>query len=71
MSTLPLYDAAVRAFHAETRKHEAVNGICSDPDVCEEDREPSEEFSLGDDVPDQRYFAGIAMPNPISQRDGE
>lgn len=67
-STPPLYDAAMRAFDAESRKQEAVNGICSDPDVCEEDREPPQEFSLGDDLPAARYFAGTPMPrDPLHQ----
>jgi hypothetical protein len=51
---------------------EAENGICAGDyyaNVCEEDRPPSPVVSLEDCVPD--YFAGVAMPNPVSQDDGE
>lgn len=69
--TIDLYDKVRRDFDAMFRKQEAENGICSDEDVCAADREPPTKVGLGEDIPGERYFAGIAMPNPISQRDEE
>lgn len=65
--SMPLYDAAMRAFNAEFRKQEAENGICSEPGdcfVCDEDREPSPRVSLGDDTPMPRDPYGCE--NPVS-----
>jgi hypothetical protein len=67
--SLHLYDKAMADFNRMFRKQEAENGICSDDDVCEEDREPPVLVGMFDPIPMPRDPYGCE--NPVSQEDSE
>lgn len=63
--TIDLYDKVRRDFDAMFRKQEAENGICSDEDVCAEDREPPVLLGMFDPIPMPRNPYGCE--NPVSE----
>jgi hypothetical protein len=67
--TIDLYDKVRRDFDAMFRKQEAENGICSDEDVCEADREPPVLVGIFDPIP--RPADPYGCENPVSGSEEE
>jgi hypothetical protein len=67
--TIDLYDKVRRDFDAMFRKQEAENGICSDEDVCLEDREPPVLVGMFEPIP--MPLDPYGCENPVSQEDAE